>query len=133
MKITNISNLFCALALGVSLMSFTGKSDKESKKQNSESSSTFAASVIHLGNNGYKVKLAVDRGTKDGLRVLLKDKSGKTYYSEFFSKKDEKYRRIFDLSEMTDGTYFFEMHYNKQKLVKQVQLETSTERVISLQ
>ena len=132
MKITTISKLFCAVALSVSLMSFTGKNDKEAKKQTSESSATFAASVLQTGEKGYKVKLAVDRGTKDGLRVILKDKGGKVYYSEFFSKKDEKYRRIFDLTDMTDGTYFFELYYNKRKLTKEVQLETTSERVISL-
>ena len=133
MKITIISKLFCALALCVSLMSFSGTNDKETNKKNSEKAATFRASVLQLGENGFKVKLAVDKGTDQNLRILLKDKGGKIYYSEMFSKKEDKYRRIFDLADMTDGTYVFELYYNNQKITKEVELETTTERVISLQ
>ena len=133
MKITIISKLFCSIALCASLMSFNNPNDNETKKKNPEKAAAFKASVLQTGEKGFKVKLAVDKGTDQSLRIFLKDKGGRVYYSEMFSKREDKYRRIFDLADMTDGTYVFELHYNNQKITKEVELETTTERVISLQ
>ncbi len=133
MKISIISKVFCAFALCVSLMSFSEAGQKETRDDSSVKAPQFRASVIQSGTKGYKVKLAVDKGTDENLRIYLKDKGGKIYYSELFSKKEDKYRRIFNLSDMGDGTYYFELYYNNQKLTKEVQLETTTERAILLQ
>lgn len=133
MKITTISKLFCALALCVSLMSFRNSDQTEGKDDTSVKAATMQASIFQTGSKGYKVKLAVDKGTDQNLRIYLKDRSGKIYYRELFSKKEDKYRRIFDLADMTDGTYYFELYYNDQKLTKEIQLETKTSREISFQ
>jgi hypothetical protein len=133
MKITIISKLFCAFALCVSLMSFAPSGEKDSQKENSGKAATFRAAVFQINGEKNKVKLAVDKGTDQNLRIFIKDRGGKIFYSELFSKKEDKYRRIFDLADMGDGSYVFELYYNNQKITKEVQLETTTSRVLSVQ
>ena len=133
MKITTISKLFCAVALCVSLMSFRDFGQNEGNEDSSVKAGSMQASIFQTGSKGYKVKLAIDKGTDQSLRIFLKDKGGKVYYRELFSKKEDKYRRIFDLADMSDGTYYFELFYNNQKLTKEIHLETKTARAISFQ
>jgi hypothetical protein len=136
MKITSISKLFCAVAICFSLTSLTSfagekeiRSDKKAKKEKAVNPA-FDAAVFQVGKSN-RVKLAVDRGDDRNLRVLLKDKTGRVYYSELFTENGEKYRRVFNFDDMTDGTYYFELFYNNRKLIKEINLQTNTERLIS--
>jgi hypothetical protein len=79
------------------------------------------------------VRLSVDKNANERLRVVLKDKAGKIYYSEVFNARDTKYRRVFNLDEMNDGTYYFEMSHKKDKKVKEVNIESTNSKMISLQ
>ncbi|MCE6990407.1 hypothetical protein [Dyadobacter sp. CY323] len=130
MKISNVSNLFCALALTLSLASFT--TDKKKSTDEKANAVTFDAALYKVSQTN-KVKLSVDKPVDDKLRVILKDKAGKVYYNEVFSEKDSKYRRVFDLEEMNDGTYYFELYDKKNKLVKEVEIRSTSEKLISLQ
>ncbi|TLU99057.1 hypothetical protein [Dyadobacter luticola] len=131
MKISIVSNLFCALALTLSLSSFAA--DKTSKDEKNASAVSFDAALYKVAQTN-KVKLSVDKNASDRLRVVLRDKAGKVYYSEVFNDKDAKYRRVFDLEEMTDGTYYFDLYNNnKAKLTKEVQIQSNNEKLISLQ
>lgn len=131
MKITIISKLV-ALALILSVSSFAA--DKKSDRKNSTSSSavSLSAGLFQLINTN-KIKLAVDKGTEKRLQVILKDAGGRVIYNEMYNKDAEQYRRVFDLEGMNDGTYYFELLYGDQKLVKEVQIQTSTGRSISIQ
>jgi hypothetical protein len=131
MKISSIPTFLCALALTLSLSSFAG--DKRNKKAEKDSKpATFNVALYQVSNTN-KVKLAVDKDDDSRLRIVLKDKVGKVFYSEVFNEKDSKYRRVFDLDEMHDGTYYFEMFYQKQKLTKEVQIRSTSEKLISLE
>ena len=130
MKISNISNLFCALALTLSLASFT--TDKKKITDEKANAVAFDAALYKVSQTN-KVKLSVDKPADDKLRVILKDKAGKVYYNEVFTEKDSRYRRVFDLEEMNDGTYYFELYNKKNKLVKEVQIQSTSEKLISLQ
>ena len=131
MKITIISKLF-VLALILSLSSFTA--DKKSDRKNTTSSNQVAlnAGLFQLINTN-KIKLAVDKGTERRLQVKLKDQGGRILYNEMYNKNAEQYRRVFDLEGMADGTYYFELLYGDQKLVKEVQIQTNRDRSISIQ
>ena len=131
MKITIISKLF-VLALILSLSSFTA--DKKSDRKNTTSSNQVAlnAGLFQLINTN-KIKLAVDKGTEKCLQVKLKDQGGRILYNEMYNKNAEQYRRVFDLEGMSDGTYYFELLYGDQKLVKEVQIQTNRDRSISIQ
>ncbi|WAC12131.1 hypothetical protein [Dyadobacter pollutisoli] len=132
MKISNFSNLFCAVALSLSLASFTTDKKKNNEEKETAGAVVFDAALYKVAQTN-KVKLSVDKNAKDRLRVVLRDKAGKIYYSEMFNQRDSKYRRVFDLAEMNDGTYFFELFNNKTKLVKEVEIHSTNEKLISLQ
>ncbi|SKC01280.1 hypothetical protein [Dyadobacter psychrophilus] len=132
MKISNISNLFCALALTLSLASFTTDKKKNKEEKAAPDAVVFDAALYKVKETN-KVKLSVNKAADERLRIILKDKGGKVFYSEVFNDKDAKYRRVFDLEEMNDGVYYFELFYNKKKLVKEVQIQSTSEKLISLQ
>jgi hypothetical protein len=132
MKISIVSNLFCAVALTLSLASFTTDKKKNNEEKETAGAVVFDAALYKITDTN-KVKLSVDKNAKDRLRVILKDKGGKIYYSEVFNQRDSKYRRVFDLAEMNDGTYVFELFNNKTKLIKEVQIQSTNEKLISLQ
>jgi len=132
MKITIISKMFFAFALMLSLTSFA--SEKKDGKENtaSKKSVNFDASLFQLANTS-KLKLSVDKGAGSNLRILLKDKGGRVLYSEMYGKDQEQYRRVFNLNDMNDGTYFFELFYKGEKVVKEISIQTNSERKIALQ
>src|SRR5215217_1235331 len=108
MKISNISNLFCALALTLSLASFTTDKKKNKEEKTASDAVVFDAALYKVRETN-KVKLSVDKAADERLRIVLKDKGGRVLYSEVFNDKDAKYRRVFDLEEMNDGVYYFEL------------------------
>ncbi|WP_031530398.1 hypothetical protein [Dyadobacter crusticola] len=131
MKISNISNLFCALALTLSLASFTTDKKKNTEEKDA-TAVAFDASLYKISDSN-KVRLSVNKATNDKVKVIVRDKAGNVYYSEVFNNKGSKYRRVFNLDEMNDGTYYFEMQNGGSKLIKEVQIESTSEKLISLQ
>lgn len=132
MKISIVSNLICAVALSLSLTSFAADKKKNHEEKETASAVTFDAALYKTGGVN-KVTLAVNKNPNERLRVILKDKGGKLYYSEVFNQKDSKYRRVFNLDELGDGTYYFELFHNKNKLIKELNIESTNAKMISLQ
>jgi hypothetical protein len=132
MKISIVSNLICAVALSLSLTSFTTDKKKNNEEKETANAVTFDAALYKTGGVN-KVTLAVNKNPNERLRVILKDKGGKLYYSEVFNQKDSKYRRVFNLDELGDGTYYFELFHNKNKLIKELNIESTNAKMISLQ
>lgn len=131
MKISIVSILTSAFALTLSFTSFAADKKDKAKKEAAEAV-TFDAALYKI-NDTNKVRLSVDKAENERLRVVLKDKAGKIYYSEVFNQHDSKYRRVFNLDEMGDGTYYFELIQKKSKLVKEVNIESTSSKMISLQ
>lgn len=124
MKISITSILASAFALTLSFTSFAA--DKKKNKEEKETASVaFDAALYKVGDTN-KVRLSVDKNPNERLRVVLKDKAGKIYYSEVFNERETKYRRVFNLDEMTDGTYYFELSHKKDKKVKEVNIESTS-------
>ncbi|SEI71451.1 hypothetical protein SAMN05216327_103393 [Dyadobacter sp. SG02] len=132
MKISIVSILTSAFALTLSFTSFAADKKKSKEEKETASAVVFDAALYKIGDTN-KVRLSVDKSANERLRVVLKDKSGKIYYSEVFNERDTKYRRVFNLDEMTDGTYYFELSHKKDKKVKEVNIESTSAKMISLQ
>ncbi|CAG5071207.1 hypothetical protein DYBT9623_03365 [Dyadobacter sp. CECT 9623] len=130
MKISIVSNLFCAIALTLSLASFT--TDKKKNLEEKEANAVAFDAGLYRISDTNKVRLSVNKSPNDRIKVVVKDKVGNVYYSEVFEDSNSKYRRVFNLDEMQDGTYYFEMHNKSKKLIKEVQIESSSEKTISL-
>ena len=132
MKISIVSILTSAFALTLSFTSFAADKKKNKEDKETAAAVTFDAALYKISDTN-KVRLSVDKNQNERLRVILKDKAGKIYYSEVFNERDTKYRRVFNLDEMGDGTYYFELSHKKSKLVKEVNIESTNSKMISLQ
>lgn len=132
MKISIVSILTGAFALTLSFTSFAADKKKNKEEKETASAVAFDAALYKIGDSN-KVRLSVDKNANERLRVVLKDKAGKIYYSEVFNEHDTKYRRVFNLDEMSDGTYYFELSHKKDKKVKEVNIESTSSKMISLQ
>ena len=131
MKISKVSSLFCALALTFSLVSFTTDKKEVTEDKDAAKVVKFDAALYKITQTN-KVRLSVNKPAGENLRVSLRDRAGKVYYSELYNVSDSKYRRVFDLEGMGDGTYYFEMTNKKNKLVKEVEIHSTSEKLISL-
>ena len=131
MKITMISKAVCAVAVMFSLTSFASEKKGNGETSNSPNKIALSAAVFQVQNT-HKVKLAVDKDVQARLSVVLKDKTGRIYYRETYGKGDLQYRRVFDLDDMNDGTYYFELTSGDQKVTKEVDIRTTSDRVISI-
>jgi hypothetical protein len=130
MKIIIISRSVLAFIFVLSLSSFSF--DKKESKKTSAGVASFDAGLFRLRNTN-KVKLSVDRGDESVLRISLKDSAGKVYYNETYHDDEVQYRRVFDMNEMSDGKYYFELLYKDRKLTKEIRLESTKGRTILIQ
>mgnify|MGYP000905330051 CR=1 FL=1 len=128
MKTTIISKSLLAVALTLTMASFT--SDKKESSAEAAKRDGFGASIFQVAHSS-KVKLAVNTADESRLRVTLRDTRGKIYYDE--SNKTNQYRRTFDLADMSDGTYYFEIAHKDHTLKKELKLQTTPDKAITFQ
>jgi len=121
MKIQTILNLLVVLAV-LFLSSFTDKKEDVTRLNAS----------LDPVENTFKVKLTVDSAMQSPLRITLKGKNRKIYYSEVYRSKDQRYIRIFNMNEMDPGIYYFELSYRKQRVTKEVEIQRRYEKLITL-
>jgi len=121
MKIQTILNLLVVLAV-LFLSSFTDKKEDVTRLNAS----------LDPVENTFKVKLTVDSAMQSPLRITLKGKNRKIYYSEVYRSKDQRYIRIFNMNEMDPGIYYFELSYKKQRVTKEVEIQRRYEKLITL-
>ncbi len=64
------------------------------------------------------------------LYIAIKNASGETLYSEY-ARETENYSKIFDLSNLSDGSYAFVVETDKGRAEKAFTINTETTRVVS--
>lgn len=95
-------------------------------------SKTFEVGIFQSINT-LKMNVMIEKSTDKDLTVVLKDKNGEILASERVNKNDKSYHAKFDMSELEDGKYTFEFTKGNEKVVKEVQLSTKTDRQIVMQ
>jgi hypothetical protein len=75
---------------------------------------------------GLKFKLTLDNLDKKTY-VAIKNAAGEVMYSEF-TYKTENFSKVYDLTNLADGEYYFEVITGKEKLTKSFQIATSVNR-----
>jgi uncharacterized protein YegP (UPF0339 family) len=75
----------------------------------------------------------IEKSTDKDLTVVLKDKNGEVLASERVGKNDKTYHAKFDMSGLEDGKYTFEFKKGNEKVTKEVELSTKTDRQIAMQ
>lgn len=109
--------LMLVVLVGVSTTNFTIASDNNQSKVNVE--------LSPLDN--LQFKLVLDQvNTKS--TVLIKDYSGAIIYTVTVPKT-EKYTKIFDLSNLRDGSYVFQINNGKERVEKQFEINTEVKRI----
>jgi hypothetical protein len=88
----------------------------------SETTSDFT--VKALGD--LKFKLTADNLQKKTY-IVIKNTKGEILYNEYVSNTEE-FSKVYDLSNLSDGEYFFEMISGKEKIVKSFEISTSVKR-----
>lgn len=132
MKITTISQFVLSTALSFVLVSSAFATNEEEKTDKKAKVAVFDASLYKLANAS-KVKLAIDRIPDTAMRVMITDKQGRVIYQEDLRKSDQTpYRRLFDVEDMEDGTYYFELYNKNQRMTKKLEIETSNHKAVIL-
>ena len=88
---------------------------------------------IYQSINTLKMNVMIEKSTDNDLTVVLKDKNGEILASERVGKNDKSYHAKFDMSQLEDGKYTFEFTKGNEKVTKEVQLSTKTDRQIAMQ
>lgn len=135
MKISIASILLCAVVLTSPFASLAAEKGERYEEKRGHTGSLNATLYKMLNSN--KVRLVVDVNENDPIRVLLKDGSGKTLFSQTVSKEAMKSKQafslVFDLDEMKDGTYFVHVRdKNHNRLVKEISIENLHTKSISV-
>ena len=94
-------------------------------------SKTFEVGIFQSINT-LKMNVMIEKSTDKDLMVVLKDRNGEILASERVGKNDKTYHAKFDMSELEDGTYTFEFTKGNEKVTKEVQLSTKTNRQIAM-
>ncbi|GAB3181067.1 hypothetical protein [Telluribacter humicola] len=97
-----------------------------------EKPKSFNMGMYQIANTS-KVNLAIVKGATARMTILIKDENGTVLHRETLSKGTEYYKRKFDLKEMGNGTYYFEMITNEEVITKKVTISTAREQVIALE
>lgn len=79
---------------------------------------------------GLKFRLSFDTIQKKSY-IVLKDNKGEVLFTDYPAKTG-KYDRVFDLSNLNDGSYSFEVVNGNDKAVKNFEIATKVERTASL-
>ena len=76
--------------------------------------------------NTMKMNVLIEKTTNKNLYISLKNEKGDVLHKERVGKTNEKYHGKFDLSELEDGKYSFEITDGESKIVKTVNIGTKT-------
>ncbi|WP_247231465.1 hypothetical protein [Telluribacter sp. SYSU D00476] len=83
--------------------------------------------------NSSKVSLAVAKHPSSRMTITLKDENGDVLYQENRGKGTELYKRKFDFNQIGNGTYYFEVEVDGQKVTKSIQLLTAVQQTIEVE
>ena len=87
---------------------------------------------IYQSINTLKMNVMIEKSTDKDLTVVLKDKNGEILASERVNKNEKTYHAKFDMSGLEDGKYTFEFTKGNEKVVKEVELSTKTDRQLAM-
>ncbi|MDR6563182.1 MULTISPECIES: hypothetical protein [unclassified Arcicella] len=123
-----------AIAL-CSVLSFFANATDKNEATNTQKS--FAVGMYQTINT-LQMNILIEKLEGKNLSISLKNEKGEVLANEYVGKKGTTYRGKFDLSELEDGKYSFEITDGATKIVKTVNVGTvspvpaSADRFISM-
>ena len=117
-----LSFLATVLSLSVSLAS-------EPQETGALKGKAFDASMYRVINT-MKVNLKLEKIQGMVVKVSLKDEHNQVLQRDYVSKKSVSFSQKYDLAELPDGTYHFEITDGTQVIIKDVQVGTGQVRPV---
>lgn len=117
---TLIKSLALALTLGFVTSAATFANTNPGGRQTVVAS---FKSAIYTTVSG-KLSIALDKEVGGAVDVQLKNKDGKVLYSQHLGKKESKYRRLLNVSELPDGDYQVEITNGVERSMHTVTIAT---------
>jgi protein-disulfide isomerase len=126
---TNIRLGLAMLATaGLLTVSSVSANARVADDRKTETSAKSAVSIREVGN--LKFKVAVSEPTDQRVDVMIVDgETNNTLYAGTLSKKEQG-SRVFDLSQLVDGTYVINVFYGKEKVSQSFTIQTQVNRVV---
>lgn len=112
-----------AMALVAGVFTFSTVLATEPVATKLETNKTFDVGMYRI-TNSMKVNVAVEKLKGNTVEITLKNEKNETIYTEFIGKKLVKFSKKFDLTDLADGKYRFEISNGNEKITKEVNLET---------
>ncbi|MBB6004855.1 hypothetical protein [Arcicella rosea] len=105
----------------LSVMSFVASATNKNEPASNKKS--FAVGMYQTINT-MKMNVLIEKTTSKNLFISLKNEKGEVLHKERVGKNSQKYHGKFDLSELEDGAYSFEITDGESKIVKNVNIGT---------
>lgn len=112
----------------LSVMSFVASATSQNEPTNSKK--PFAVGMYQTVNT-MKMNVLIEKMTNKSLYISLKNEKGDVLHKETIGKKSATYHGKFDLSELEDGAYSFEITDGENKIVKNVNIGTKNPEPVS--
>jgi hypothetical protein len=112
-----------AMALVAGIFSFATVLAAEPNESKLDANKSFDVGMYRI-TNSMKVNVMIEKLKGNTVEISLKNDKNETIYTEYVGKKLSKFSKKFDLAGLTDGKYRFEITNGKEKITKEVNLET---------
>lgn len=106
------------LISGISFASFADDTPVSTAKPK-----TFEVGLYNIKQTS-KVKVFVEKNKGEKLLIRLKNEQGDVLHTEAIGKSQTTYKGSYDLEQLQDGKYTFEIENSAERLVKSVQIST---------
>lgn len=113
-----------AMALVAGLFTYTTVLANEPNDGRVTETKTFDVGMYRVVNS-MKVNLLIEKEIGNSLEISLKNSNGEIIYVESLGKKMEKFAKKFDLSNLENGKYTFEIANGKEKIVKEIDVTSN--------
>ncbi|GAB3172996.1 hypothetical protein [Telluribacter humicola] len=121
------------LALAIVLPVTTARADNHMiRVADTKAPKSFNIGMYRI-NNSSKVSLAVAKHSSSRMSITLKNENGDVLYRENQGKGEELYKRKFDFNQIGNGTFYFEVEVDGQKVTKTIQLSTAVQHTIEVE
>ena len=122
--------IITALCICIAFFTFANGANTNKKEKNTANASTLNAAVITTGT---KVIVNAVNEFEDAIKVTLTDDNGNEIYGGKLVKGDLTQHAIFELEQLSAGTYSIELSNGKNKLEKKITVNTTTTRQLSVE
>ncbi len=124
--VSTVRTLLFAFALSLPLVSRADNHLLDMQKPKS-----FNLGLYRIQNSS-RISLAIEKTPTSRMTLLIKDAEGNVLHQENIGKGRESYKRNFNLEQVGNGTYYFELNANGETITKKVSLSTVTNQMIAL-